>query len=45
MVKGSKGAKVKIFFKGLHVTCSSPMLVYNLKFYIFHAYFTIVCYR
>jgi hypothetical protein len=44
MVKRNKGAKVEIFFEGLNVTSDSPMLMYNHKLYIFHAYFTIVCY-
>jgi hypothetical protein len=34
MVKGAKGAKVKILFQGLHMTCVISMLVYNLKFCI-----------
>jgi hypothetical protein len=29
-VKWTKGAKVKIFFQGLHITCVIPTLVYNL---------------
>jgi hypothetical protein len=34
MVKGAKGAKVKILFQGLHMTCVISMLVYNLKYCI-----------
>jgi len=34
MVKGAKGAKVKVIFQGLHMTCVIFMLVYNLKFCI-----------
>jgi hypothetical protein len=30
MVKGAKGAKVKVLFQVLHMTC----VIYNLKFYI-----------
>ncbi len=33
MVKGARGAKVKVFFQGLHMTCVIFVLVYNL-FYI-----------
>jgi len=31
MVKGTKGAKVKVLFQGLHMTCVNFALVYNLK--------------
>jgi hypothetical protein len=34
MVKGAKGAKVKILFQGLHMTRVIYVLVYNLKLYI-----------
>jgi hypothetical protein len=34
MVKGAKGAKVNIFFQGLHMIRVIHALVYNLKFYI-----------
>jgi len=34
MVKGTKGAKVKVLFQGLHMTCVIFALVYNLKFCI-----------
>jgi hypothetical protein len=34
MVKRAKGAKVKVLFQGLHMTCVIYVLVYNLKFYI-----------
>jgi hypothetical protein len=40
MVKGAKGAKVKVLFQGLHMTHSIPALVYNLKFYILNAPFS-----
>jgi hypothetical protein len=33
-IKGVRGAKVKVFFQGLHMTLVIPTLVYNLKFYI-----------
>jgi hypothetical protein len=33
-IKGAKGAKVKVLFQGLHMTCVIPKLVYNLKFCI-----------
>jgi hypothetical protein len=41
MVKGAKGAKVKIFFQGLHMTCVIPTLVYNLNFFILDTTFNI----
>jgi hypothetical protein len=31
MVKGARGAKVKILLQGLHMTCVIFVLVYNLK--------------
>jgi len=31
-VKRARGAKVKIFFQGLHMTCVIFALVYNLQF-------------
>jgi hypothetical protein len=34
MVKGAKGAKVKVLFQGLHMMRVIPALVYNLKFNI-----------
>jgi hypothetical protein len=34
MVKGAKGAKLKVLFQGLHMICVIFMLVYNLKFCI-----------
>jgi hypothetical protein len=34
MIKGAKGAKVKVLFQGLHMTRVIFMLVYNLKFCI-----------
>jgi hypothetical protein len=34
MVKRPKGAKVKIFFQGLHTTHVIFVLVYNFKIYI-----------
>ncbi len=33
-VKRAKGAKVKVVFQGLHMTCVILALVYNLKFLI-----------
>jgi len=33
-VKGIRGAKVKIFFQGLRMTCVIFALVYNLQFCI-----------
>jgi hypothetical protein len=33
-IKGAKGAKVKVLFQGLHMTCVIFTLVHNLKFYI-----------
>jgi len=41
MVKGARGAKVKILFQGLHMTHVIPVLVYNLKFYILNTPFNI----
>jgi hypothetical protein len=38
-VKGATGAKVKIFFQGLHMTCVIFALVYNLQFCILDAQF------
>jgi len=32
IVKGAKGAKVKVFFQGLHMTHVIFVLVYNFKF-------------
>jgi len=34
IIKGAKGAKVKVLFQGLHMTHVIPVLVYNLKFCI-----------
>jgi hypothetical protein len=34
MVKGTRGAKVKVFFQGLHMTCVILLLVYNFRFCI-----------
>jgi hypothetical protein len=42
-VKGAMGAKVKVLFQGLHVTCVIFMLVYNLKFYILDTQFNTTC--
>jgi hypothetical protein len=33
-IKGARGAKVKVFFQGLHMTSVIIALIYNLKFYI-----------
>jgi hypothetical protein len=41
MVKGAKGAKVKVFFQGLHMTPIIVMLVYNLKFCILNTPFNV----
>jgi len=41
MVKGAKGAKVKLLFQGLHMTCVISVLVYNLKFCILDTPFNI----
>jgi hypothetical protein len=32
MVKGARGAKVKVLFQGLHITCVIFVLVYDFKF-------------
>jgi hypothetical protein len=32
MVKGAKGAKIKVLFQMLHMTCVICVLVYNFKF-------------
>jgi hypothetical protein len=42
-IKRLKGAKVKIIFQGLHVTCGIHVLVYSVKLYIFHTYFILMC--
>ncbi len=34
MIKGARGAKVKVLFQGLHMTCVIFALVYSLKFCI-----------
>jgi hypothetical protein len=41
MVKGAKGAKLKVLFQGLHMTRVILALVYNLKFYISDTMFSI----
>jgi hypothetical protein len=41
MVKGAKGAKVKIFFPRLHMTHVIFALVYNVKFCILDTPLTI----
>jgi hypothetical protein len=41
MVKGAKGAKVKVLFQGLHMTCVISILVYNSKFCISDTYLTL----
>jgi len=33
-IKGARGAKIKVFFQGLHMTRAILTLVYNLKFCI-----------
>jgi len=42
-VKGDMGAKVKVFFQGLHMTHVNFVLVYNLKFYILNIQFNTTC--
>jgi hypothetical protein len=42
MVKGARGARVKIIFQGLHMTHVIFALVYNLKFCILDASFNIL---
>jgi len=35
MVKGVRGAKVKVLFQRLHITCVIKfVLIYNFKFYV-----------
>jgi hypothetical protein len=34
MIKGARGAKLKVLFQGLYMTFVIPALIYNLKFYI-----------
>jgi hypothetical protein len=41
--KGTTGAKVKVIFQGLHMTCVIFVLVYIFKFYILDTQFNIVC--
>jgi hypothetical protein len=41
IIKGAKGAKVKVFFQGLHMTHVILVLVYNLKIYISNTPFII----
>jgi len=43
MVIGAKGAKVKIIFQALHMTCVIYALVCNLKFYILDTQLNIAC--
>jgi hypothetical protein len=45
MVKGAKGAKLKVLFQGLHMICVIFVLVYNLKFYILNTPFNITFFR
>jgi hypothetical protein len=40
--KGTKGAKVKVFFQGLHMTHVIFVLVYNLNFFISDNPFNII---
>jgi len=42
IVNGARGAKVKVFFQGLHMTCVIFALVYNLKFCILDAPFNTI---
>jgi hypothetical protein len=44
-IKGIRGAKVKVLFQGLHVTYDIHVLVYNLKFCMFHTQFTMMLNR
>ncbi len=43
MVIGVEGAKLKIIFQALHMTCVIFALVCNLKFYILDTQFNIAC--
>jgi hypothetical protein len=38
-VKGTKDAKVKVIFQGLHMICVMPALVYNLNFCVLNIAF------
>jgi hypothetical protein len=42
MVKGARGAKVNVFFQGLHMTRVIFVLVYNFKFCILDTPFNII---
>jgi len=44
MIKGAKGAKVKVIFQGLHMTHVILALVYNFKFCISDSPFNIAFY-
>jgi hypothetical protein len=39
MVKGARGAKVKVLFQKLHMSCVISALVHNLKFCISYTLF------
>ncbi len=41
MIKIARGAKVKVFFQRLHITCVIFMLVYNFKFCVLDTQFNI----
>jgi hypothetical protein len=42
MVKGARGAKVKVLFQGLHMTCVIKfVLIYNFKFCVLNTIFKI----
>jgi uncharacterized membrane protein len=43
MVKGAKGAKVKVIFQGFHMTHVIFVLVYYLIFNILDTQFNIAC--
>jgi hypothetical protein len=43
MVKGAKGAKIKVIFQGLHMTHVVFVLVYNFKICILNAPFDTTC--
>ncbi len=45
IVKRTKGAKVKVFFQRLHMTCVIFVLVYNLKVWILDINFNIAYYK
>jgi phosphatidylglycerophosphate synthase len=44
-IKGARGAKVKVFFQGLHITCVIFVLVYNLRICILGTLFVTLHFR